>query len=92
MFTPKYMGRARMHTPVVASSIMPKAARILGSMPRLRELARNSTTHEVNDLKPVAFGELGRRPLAFRHDAPVAFDGHAIGLHTELIDQLRECG
>jgi len=41
----------------------------------------------MNDLEPVAFGELGLGPSIAGHDLAIQFDGDPIGFHAELPDQ-----
>jgi hypothetical protein len=51
-----------------------------------------ATTDEVDDLETVAVLQLGAFPMRARHDLAIEFDGHAISLHSELLDELGQRG
>ena len=51
-----------------------------------------AASHEVNDLETVAVLQLGAIPMRARHDFAIQFDGHAISLHSELLDELGQRG
>jgi hypothetical protein len=47
-----------------------------------------TATHEVHDLKAVAFREIGLLPLIARNDLKVEFDGDTVPFQAHLRDQL----
>jgi hypothetical protein len=44
----------------------------------------------VYDLQAIAVGELSFHPLAAGHDIEIQFDSHAVGLHSQMLDQATE--
>jgi len=48
-------------------------------------------THEVNNLQPVTVLQRCFWPLSARHNVAIEFHGHAVALHSQLLDELDQC-
>jgi len=49
-----------------------------------------TAAHEMHDFQPVSFVQLSLSPLRSWNNFSIHFDGHAISLHPQRLNELRE--